>query len=298
MHYTKGKLIISYDDIRETDFTEAFPLHMDHNIPAEVCAPSSYVGKEGFLNVEQLLTMQNAGWEVVSHSKNHVTLGTDSLLYNINSGADKIYIANVHRYKPGIKCVIEKPFRKEECIIKALGEDEKGKYVEVTEPIRHNYYGLKRTNGKLKSVGKHFLTSKLRISDQQMDEEIIGSKQELISLGLDIKHFTYPYNSYCHNSLRKIAKSYITARAGQKVLNDSRPARRFTLGCYNFEEDKLSEEGLRFLLDKTSKKGKVCILRAHTDNAGFSVNRLKRLILEVKKRDIQLAIRSQLFVEY
>ncbi len=68
----KGGLItISFDDTLESAYTIAKPLLDSYGYKAVEAVVINSVGKESFLNVEQLNEMQSSGWDIVSHSMTH-----------------------------------------------------------------------------------------------------------------------------------------------------------------------------------------------------------------------------------
>lgn len=76
-------VVISFDDAYESVYENAFPILKDENIPATIFVISDYVGELNTwdLNVgnlkfphttwEQLKVLQDAGWEIGSHTKSH-----------------------------------------------------------------------------------------------------------------------------------------------------------------------------------------------------------------------------------
>jgi hypothetical protein len=98
-----GTVIISYDDGDPRDLTSAFPVHETHGVPAEVCVPSSYVDQEGRLTKSELLDLQAAGREVVSHTKHPIGLGEEPLSRPAEPGDDRLCLSRHTRFNPGIE---------------------------------------------------------------------------------------------------------------------------------------------------------------------------------------------------
>lgn len=72
--YQKPKIIITFDDIILTDYTEAFSYMNPLGLVGTSFAPSIYIGADGRLSVAQMQEMYNAGWDFGNHSYNHVDL--------------------------------------------------------------------------------------------------------------------------------------------------------------------------------------------------------------------------------
>ena len=95
-------IILTFDDGYEDNFTEMLPILEAHNMTAVVYVVSNFIGKPGYLNLEQLKDMQRRGIEIGSHTADHIPLNWESdemKLYQIHdskqflewSGLETIY---------------------------------------------------------------------------------------------------------------------------------------------------------------------------------------------------------------
>ena len=66
-------IIISFDDANVDNYTNAFPIMQKYGFTGVLYVPAAYVGDPNYLSVEQIREMAAAGWEVGSHSYNHLT---------------------------------------------------------------------------------------------------------------------------------------------------------------------------------------------------------------------------------
>lgn len=71
---SQGAVTIMFDDAEDNTFTAAKPLMDRYQLPGVSAAPSGFVGAAGYMTAAQLLDLQTAGWEVVSHSINHTDM--------------------------------------------------------------------------------------------------------------------------------------------------------------------------------------------------------------------------------
>ncbi|MEN8079180.1 polysaccharide deacetylase family protein [Clostridioides difficile] len=62
---------LTFDDSQTEDYTDTFPLLKRKGIVSSIAVVSDKVGTKGFTTKEQLLEIQNAGWEIASHGKAH-----------------------------------------------------------------------------------------------------------------------------------------------------------------------------------------------------------------------------------
>jgi peptidoglycan/xylan/chitin deacetylase (PgdA/CDA1 family) len=66
-------IIFTFDDANLDNYTNAFPIMQKFGFTGVLYVPYAYVGQPNYLNVDQIREMASAGWEVGSHSLNHLT---------------------------------------------------------------------------------------------------------------------------------------------------------------------------------------------------------------------------------
>ncbi len=67
-------LVITFDDGYEDVYLNAFPELSKYGFTATIMLVSSYVGSEEFMTQSEILDLEQAGWEVGSHSQTHLDL--------------------------------------------------------------------------------------------------------------------------------------------------------------------------------------------------------------------------------
>jgi peptidoglycan/xylan/chitin deacetylase (PgdA/CDA1 family) len=78
--------LLTIDDGNLDNYTNAFPIMQKYGFTGVLYIVGNYIGAQGYMNVDQILEMHNAGWEVGSHSMNHLDLTKlepDALRYEI-----------------------------------------------------------------------------------------------------------------------------------------------------------------------------------------------------------------------
>jgi peptidoglycan/xylan/chitin deacetylase (PgdA/CDA1 family) len=70
-------VVITFDDGTEDVYQNAFPIMRELGIPGTMFIISNWIGAVHYLTADQILEMISAGWEVGSHSMNHVSLKAD-----------------------------------------------------------------------------------------------------------------------------------------------------------------------------------------------------------------------------
>jgi peptidoglycan/xylan/chitin deacetylase (PgdA/CDA1 family) len=294
----KSTVIISYDDGVTEDYTLAYPVHRCYGVPAEVCVPSSYVGSEGRLTRDQLMELQSAGWEIVSHTKHHVSLADEVLKRSARRGDSKLYLSGHLKFKPGVQLSVSQGKNTEHVTVTDRGNDRNGNYIVVDREIRNHYTGtgnsrvlqIIRRLSKLKYP--HAIVS---VSDEQAYTEIQRSRQELENLGFRIRHFTYPYNRYSGRTRELVSRWYESARAGSRNASDSTKSDRYALRSINFERNKINDDKLMEILGETKTRNELCFLHAHTFSEEFSVDRLENIINYCLSNGIDISTRSEYF---
>jgi peptidoglycan/xylan/chitin deacetylase (PgdA/CDA1 family) len=66
--------LLTIDDGNLDNYLNAFPIMQKYGFTGTLYLVSNYVGADGYMDVEQVLEMHKAGWEVGSHSLNHFDL--------------------------------------------------------------------------------------------------------------------------------------------------------------------------------------------------------------------------------
>ncbi|MFC6955375.1 polysaccharide deacetylase family protein [Halorubellus litoreus] len=70
----KGYVAVVFDDAQESDYTKGFEILKQYDIPATSAIVTDHVGDDGFLSLDQMKEMKQAGWEMASHSATHANL--------------------------------------------------------------------------------------------------------------------------------------------------------------------------------------------------------------------------------
>ncbi len=73
---TRGAVTIMFDDGNVTDFTEAKPVLDQYGMKASTAISTGLIGTTNYMTWTQVKGLQSAGWNINSHSINHVDLST------------------------------------------------------------------------------------------------------------------------------------------------------------------------------------------------------------------------------
>jgi peptidoglycan/xylan/chitin deacetylase (PgdA/CDA1 family) len=73
-----------FDDGEANTFNKAAPVLQNHNMVASVAIPVEAIGDDGYMTENQIRKLLDRGWELISHSVNHVNLLTLSPSQQLN----------------------------------------------------------------------------------------------------------------------------------------------------------------------------------------------------------------------
>lgn len=273
----KPQIILSFDDGKDTDYEIVYPILREEGVLAEICVITGKIGQPGYLDNNKLQTIEDSGWEIVSHTTNHNPLNTSFLLQSSSRGKNMIFIEYPYRYQPGCTCILDSGRTQE--------------VVEVAASDQHCLY----LREELKNSFPRY--TQFRVTEEQARHEIIGSKKYLLDCGHKTENFTFPYNAYAHWALELVGKNYYSARAGARVarINTSIAGyNRYFLASVNYEYNKLTKEQSVKLLDSLVQRGGVCFFHAHSANPGFNLDLLRFIIHAGQKRKIRFTTRKNL----
>jgi len=66
--------LITIDDGNLDNYTNGFPIMQKYGFTGVLYLVGNYIGAQDYMNIDQVLEMHNAGWEVGSHSLSHLDL--------------------------------------------------------------------------------------------------------------------------------------------------------------------------------------------------------------------------------
>ncbi|ELZ18753.1 polysaccharide deacetylase [Haloterrigena salina JCM 13891] len=174
-------VVFTYDDGAIEDYTMTYPVHERYDVPAciGVC-PDLVQLSDDFLDPNHVGELHDAGWEVMSHTNRHRSVGRILLESDAEVGHDRIYVqANRHGDHVGDPLVLFDGERTVEATVAGKGSDDKGQYIRLEEPIDQP---LDATNPAYVRYTESFLRTIL--SD---------SKRRIEDWGIDVTGFVYPY---------------------------------------------------------------------------------------------------------
>nr|WP_187441980.1 polysaccharide deacetylase family protein [Sutcliffiella horikoshii] len=285
----KPMLVISYDDSPPEDYTKAFPIHEQYGVPAEVCVNNWRLNTSEGLTTAQLIEMQDAGWEIISHGFNHLDFGVSFVVTSQDVGdtqlrVDRIsgfdYIYPFEGFLFHTDASSYAGLREEIVTITGKTTDTEGNEVFVlSDPLQYSY-----TNHAC-----------LRLSDNQLKIEVDDSIDELVGMGLEVKGFAYPHNSSCPYSRDYISKRLASARNGDALRYPSDdnffiPKMRIpSIGELSLRP----QTEIDSILDDIVANNLMGFTYEHTWQTAFTSSKLEYLISKAIEKGIKITTRTE-----
>lgn len=213
MNSQAGMVSLVFDDGLASVYRYAYPILKNNNQVATIGITYAFLmsGQKEFMDIEQILSLQQEGWEVASHGLTHSRSTEMPMLYGeekIKNWAAwdkklKIYHVN-YKYKS------------------VAGLFDNNRIMNEVSPFNQeewlpgSYY-LDRQNGQLfvKPFSPGNWWNKLNIRTTSCQREMEFSKRELETLGCKIETFITPYNDFSER-LRDLSKNYYAHVASGK----------------------------------------------------------------------------------
>ncbi len=82
------EIVWTFDDGRESIYTYAYPIMKQYGIKGTLYINTGNIGQPGYLTLEELQELHNAGWIIANHADKHVnlaTLSTENVTYEIQT---------------------------------------------------------------------------------------------------------------------------------------------------------------------------------------------------------------------
>ena len=273
-------LVLIYDDSPREDYTKAFPVHDEYDVPGCVAVCPGLMGTDSrWMHPGHLEELHDAGWEVMSHTLEHRPLGEIPVRGDIEEGDTEIHVqSNLHGNHPGDEIVILD--NGSETTATVVGRDSEGDndFLILDDPIDESF-----------AAGDGF-TTWVRYSEEFTREILEGSKAQIEDWGFGpVNAYVHTYNRY-DGLVSELVEEYYEAvpnrrRNGHNPTFEPNP---FDLGRENFENDKLEDEYIEEFLDVIANEPEFGILYGHTNLNSFTAERIEFVIREAQERDIEI----------
>lgn len=275
-----GTVVFVYDDGPIEDFTTAFPVHQEFDMPASTGIVTDWIGRTDFqgtdwMEYSQLGTLADAGWEITSHTTRHTALAQVGLVEDAAPSDRRIYPESLrHGYHAGTDLEITDGDRRVRRTVVGTGEDDAGRYIELDDDLGAAFAAAETVE---------------RYPADLMHEFLGGSKRELEDAGFEIRTLLAPYDAY-DDWARSFAEQYYdgvaNARHGSRLNDPDAFDPYWTRRDYFIEYT--SPESVERDLDRIATQGALGVFGAHTFKAEVTRARIRRTLELVAERGIDV----------
>ncbi len=280
-----GKLVFIYDDGTTADYAETYPVHQEAGVPGCFAVVSGLIGTEGRLTKNQLLDINAAGHEIISHTIKHRALGSLEVTKDVEKGDVKVYgRSNRFGELPGDDVRIFDSEKHETVTVTGNGADETGEYITLESPVTKAF------------SAEH---ARIRYSDEILKSAIGGSKAQLEGYGVHVSNFVLPYGVNSDRGQALIPKHYSAVANAVRGdgLNPIRGLDPYNLHRRYFRPDRLSKPELETHLDTVANSDVLAIFVGHSAYESFSAERVRTAIRLAKERNIEIVTLRRALVD-
>lgn len=278
------QLAFVYDDVPASDYDEAFPVHRDEGVPACVGAIVDLVDEPGSgMDPDQLRELQDAGWEIMSHTVDHRALGPIAVTAPVQPGDSRIQVAlGLHGEHPGDSIVLGDGTGEEVATVAGVSRDGDRTFLELETPVAN---ALSPGDGAYE-----------RLSDEVLRTALGESKRRLEEMGLRVDNVVYPYGRRGRRT-QQLAREYYTGVANYDFqgLNPGRGIDPYRVGRTYFGEGEMSRSDVEAFLDEVVAGNHVGMFAAHTWKESVTPERIRFAIRAAKRRDVEIVTLREAF---
>ena len=273
-------LVLIYDDSPREDYTKAFPVHQEYDVPGCVAICPGFVGSDSrWMHQGHVNELHEAGWEVMSHTLMHRALGEIPVRSDIEEGDTEIHVqSSLHGQYSGDPLVI---FNDDtEVTATSAGRNDTGDeaILALEEPIEEDI-----------EIDGEFHTW-VRYTDEFTEEILEESKAQIEEWGFGpVTAYVHTYNRYDGFVSELVPEYYdvIPNRHGGG-LNPTFDPDPLALSRGNFEDPSMSESDLGEFLDTIADEPDFGILYGHTNHTDFTQDRIENTIEMAQERGIEV----------
>ncbi|WP_267642350.1 polysaccharide deacetylase family protein [Haloarchaeobius amylolyticus] len=284
-----GKLVIIYDDGHDGAMSEALPVHKEEGVPACAAIVAGYTpwtrkDHDYRLVGDEIRTLEDEGWEIISHGLYHRNLGEQPVTQPVAPEDEKIWVRdNIHGAFPDREYEIRITDGEKTATAPVVGANtgENGDYLILGKPVGKSF-------DPADGVTERFVESEIRRS-MEKSQEVIASH------GIDKpQHFVYPYGARSPLA-QELATEYYTSITNYEVegLNPMTGLNPHRLNRQQMEGRALNESELAHMMATISDENRLAVFGAHTQYDDLGPERIRKVIREAKYQGIDIVTMTE-----
>ncbi|AGB38215.1 polysaccharide deacetylase family protein [Natronococcus occultus] len=272
---TSGKVVFIYDDSWREDWDQTFPVHQEKDAPACCAAVTEYVDTSWGLLPEHLREMEESGWEIMSHTSAHDVVGNLYLTEPAEPEDDRLAVdGSFLTDHDGEPIVIGTDGGTVENVIAGGGEDDDGFFLDLEEPV-----------GEAFAAEETFV----RFTDERIRKEVVGSKEELEEMGVDVDYFVSPFGR-SEGLVEELVGEHYAGFANREGdgLNGLANLDPYDLGRTSIDGRSSSRADIETFYDQVAAGDYLGIVVGHSQFEETTEERVRFAIQEARERDLEI----------
>ncbi|OIB56956.1 polysaccharide deacetylase family protein [Natrialba sp. SSL1] len=275
-----GAVAFVYDDGPIEDYEQAFPVHQEFDAPASAGIVSEWIGREDFngtdwMTVEQIAELEDAGWEIMSHTTAHTALGAFDLVEDADPDDTRVYPEQRnHGFHHGHDVEITDGETSVRRTVVDSDTDDTGGYLEFDEPLGESFAAGEAVE---------------RYPEDVMDDFLGRSKRELEDHGFEIDTLLAPYDivdDWAIDHSREYYDGIANVNPGS-MHNDPDTFDPFDTNRDYFIEFTTPEQ-VQSELDQLAAEEGLGIIGAHTFKEEVTADRIRETLEWIEERDLEV----------
>lgn len=296
----KGYLIIESDDNNIGDYTHWYPMMEKMKLKNSQWAGNGAVtccfnvntgvtGEQNKVTVEQLVDLYKHGYHIHAHGRYHIGLGRVTLRQEAKSGDTELLLNTVsntgifHGKPLGYPYTYELINGNDRQIVKLIAHDNDNRKVTIQTALTKNF-----------PSGSYF-----QLSRASMVDLVEGCIDDLRELGIEAKHYAFPYHAASYYNLNPSAVEYVNS-----LFKSSRGRYDGDNPLNNIPWDNLESTAIRpttelsevdYWLDRCVDRDQLLIFFGHGESDKNTLACLKHAINGAWERGITILSRNKAF---
>ncbi|ELY99701.1 polysaccharide deacetylase [Natrialba chahannaoensis JCM 10990] len=275
-----GAVAFVYDDGPIEDYEQAFPVHQEFDVPASAGIVTEWIGREDFngtdwMTVEQIAELEDAGWEIMSHTTDHTALGTFDLVEDAGPDDTRVYPEQRnHGFHHGHDVEVTDGETSVRRTVVDSNTDDIGGYLEFDEPLGESFAAGEAVE---------------RYPEDVMDDFLGRSKQELKNHGFEVDTLLAPYDivdEWAIEHAREYYDGIANVNPGS-MHNDPDAFDPLDTNRDYFIEF-TTPEAVQRELDQLAANEDLGIIGAHTFKEEVTADRIRETLEWVEERDLEV----------
>ncbi|MDJ1430684.1 polysaccharide deacetylase family protein [Halostagnicola sp. A-GB9-2] len=276
---TEGMVVFTYDDSPLEDYTETFPVHQEYDVPGciAVC-PGLMDSSTAYMDSDHVVKMNNAGWEVMSHTLKHRALGHIPLTKDCDPANNRIYVdTNRHgRYVDDPIALVTDGEELVTGVVSDSGTNEKGDYIDLKSKV-----------GKIIESDDSYV----RYTEEFTRKILSKSKSRINEWGIPATGFVYPYGRY-DGLVERIVPEYYesvpnhrTGRGGHNPINELVPTEMIR---QYIETDMATDEEIHEFMETVASRDVLGITGGHSQYDTLPADRVEFAIQSALDHNLEI----------